>query len=171
MFMKIAIHENKGFSKEWIAYCQKSGYNYKVVNCYDNDIINQLSDCGALMWHYHLNSESDRLFAKKLLFAVEQSGKRVFPNFSTNWHFDDKIGQKYLFESIEAPIVATYVFYDRAQATEWVDKATFPKVFKLRNGASSSNVKLVRSKKHAIKIVNQAFGKGFSHQSNPWEKL
>src|SRR5690606_4491158 len=86
-------------------------------------------------------------------------------------HFDDKIGQKYLFESIEAPIVATYVFYDRAQATEWVDKVTFPKVFKLRNGASSSNVKLVKSKKHAIKIVNQAFGKGFSHQSNPWEKL
>lgn len=169
--MKIAIHKAPGFAKEWISYCQQFGYNYKIVNCYDNDIIDQLQDCDALMWHYHHDSESDRLFAKELLYALEQSGKRVFPNFHTNWHFDDKLGQKYLFEALKAPIIPTYVFYDKYKAIEWLDKTRFPKVFKLRNGAGSWNVKLIESKKDAIQIVEKAFGKGFSHQINSWEYL
>lgn len=46
--MKIAIHHSKGsFSERWITYCQKKGIDYKIVNCYESDIINQLKDCDA----------------------------------------------------------------------------------------------------------------------------
>ncbi len=56
------------------------------------------------MWHFHQGSPRDILFAKQLIFALQTSGKRVFPDFNTVWHFDDKVGQKYLLEAIEAPI-------------------------------------------------------------------
>lgn len=160
--MKIAIHKSRwGFSQDWITYCKEKGIPYKVVNCYDSDIIDQIKDCQALMWHHHHTSVKDKIFAHQLLNAIEHSGKRVFPNFATRWHFDDKVGQKYLLESIHAPLVPSYVFYDKINAIYWIERASFPKVFKLRGGAGSTNVKLVLTRKQAKKIINVAFGSGF----------
>tara|TARA_R110002020_G_scaffold417440_1_gene626602 strand:- start:844 stop:1863 length:1020 start_codon:yes stop_codon:yes gene_type:complete len=161
--MKIGIHQSKGtFSQRWISYCEKHKIEYKLVNCYSNDIIEQVEDCAALMWHFHHTNYKDALFAKGLLFSLEQSGKIVFPNFKTAWHFDDKIGQKYLLESINAPMVPSFVFYDRQSALKWIENSTFPKVFKLRGGSGSRNVRLAKTKKEAKLIVRKAFKEGFS---------
>jgi len=160
--MKIAIHKSAwGFSKEWVRYCEKNKIPYKTVNCYDSDIIEQLKDCEILLWHHHHTDAKDVLFAKGLLYALEQAGKKVFPNFNTGWHFDDKIGQKYLLEAIEAPLVKTWVFYDEQDALKWLETASFPKVFKLRGGAGSTNVKLIRTKSRGQQMIKKAFGAGF----------
>lgn len=161
--MKIAIHNSENsFSQYWIQYCQMKNIPYKVVNAYDFDIIEQLRECDAFMWHHHQSNYKDALFAKQLLFALEQTGKKVFPDFNTGWHFDDKVGQKYLLEAINAPLVPSYVFYEKEEALQWAQKTTFPKVFKLRGGASAVNVRLVKSSKEASSLIKKAFGKGFS---------
>lgn len=169
--MKIAIHQSKiSFSENWISYCEENNISYKVVNCYDTDIIQQLSDCDALMWHHYHLSGKDTLFAKQLLYSIEMSGKVVYPDFRTNWHFDDKLGQKYLLESIDAPLVRSYAFYSKESAKRWAETTSFPKVFKLRCGSSSRNVRLVRSRKEAKQLIRRAFGRGFS-QYPAWEGL
>ena len=158
--MKIAIHKREGsFSDRWINYCKKNDIPYKIVNAYKSNIIEQVSDCSALMWHHHHGLYKDTLYAKQLSFSLQQAGKRVFPDFATCWHFDDKVGQKYLLEAIDVPFIPTYIFYTKEEALKWIDKATFPKVFKLRRGAGSSNVKLLRTKKLAVKFAKRAFGK------------
>lgn len=160
--MKIAIHQNPGgFSDRWIDYCEKNHIDYKIVNAYDTDIVQQMSDCDAFMWHFSHLSYKDALFAKQLLFSLQQAGKKVFPDFDTVWHFDDKVGQKYLLEAIGAPLVPSYVFYTKQEAFKWIEQTSFPKVFKLRGGAGASNVKLVRTKRAAVRLVKKAFGKGF----------
>lgn len=172
--MKIGIHHHPhqgNSSNKWIAYCEEKAIDYKIVNCYENNIFEQLKDCDALMWHHHLSHGGDHLFAKQLLCSIQLSGKKVFPDINTNWHFDDKVGQKYLFESINAPLVPTYVFYSKLEALNWINEIIFPKVFKLRNGAASTNVKLVKTKSDAIKLVDIAFGKGFSHQQSAKDNL
>lgn len=160
--MKIAFnYEQDPFKDQWIEYCNTNSIDYKIVNCYKPNIIQELTDCDALMWHHSHGNYKDVLFAKQLLYSLEQSGKKVFPDFNTGWHFDDKVGQKYLFESIGAPLVNSYVFYTKKESLEWIESTIFPKVFKLRGGAGSSNVKLVRTKEEAIRIVKKAFGRGF----------
>lgn len=160
--MKIAIHKSDwGFSKDWVNYCEKNKITFKIVNCYDSSIIQDIQDCEVLFWHHHHTLAKDKVFAKQLLFAIEQSGKKVFPDFNTGWHFDDKLGQKYLLEAIKAPLVPTEVFYSKKEANSWAESAVFPKVFKLRGGAGSSNVKLVHSKNEAKKLTATAFRKGF----------
>lgn len=162
--MKLAIHHRKGsFSDRWIAYCERNHILFKLVNAYENDIIDQVEECDIFLWHFnHLNSK-DNLLAKELLFSLEQSGKIVFPAFNEGWHFDDKLGQKYLLEAIKAPVVPSYVFYSKEEAFKWIEKTDFPKVFKLRGGAGSVNVKLAKSKKHAKVLINKAFHKGFKY--------
>lgn len=167
----IAIHQSNGtFSDRWIAYCEKDGIPFKIVDCYQSNIILQLADCNALMWHFHHASPKATLFAKQLLYGVAASGKKVFPDYNTAWHFDDKVGQKYLLEAIGAPLVQSDVFYTKKEALDWVNNNHFPKVFKLRGGAGSANVRLARSHSEAISLVNRAFGKGFS-QYDGWSNL
>lgn len=158
----IAIHKaTGGFSDRWISYCQTMGIPYKIVNCYDTEIISQLSGCSALMWQYYQGSAKDFIMAKALMNSLEHAGIRTFPNFRTAWHFDDKVGQKYLLEAIGAPMAHSSVFYNKKEALNWADQADFPKVFKLRGGAGSQNVKLVRTRVQAKKLIKKAFGRGF----------
>jgi glutathione synthase/RimK-type ligase-like ATP-grasp enzyme len=169
--MKLGIHYSKGsFSERWIAYCNANSIKYKLVDCYKSNIIHQLSDCDALMWHFNHKGPKDSKFAKQLLYSVEASGKRVFPDYRTMWHFDDKVGQKYLLESIGAPLAPVFVFYTKKEAIEWANQTIYPKVFKMRTGAGSDNVKLVKSKNAAYKLIKKAFGKGFK-QYEAWSDL
>ena len=159
----IAIHHSKGsFSDRWIAYCKANEIAYKIVDCYQSDIMHQLNDCDALMWHINHQNSKDVLFAKQLLYSVQAAGKRVFPDYNTAWHFDDKVGQKYLLEAIGAPLVPTWIMYNKKDALVWAEKNSFPKVFKLRGGAGSANVRLAKTKSEAVQLIEKAFGRGFS---------
>lgn len=164
--MKIAIHKRPySFSDRWIHYCEENIIPFKIVNCYDSDIIEQLKDCNGLMWHWNQNDYRAQNFARQLIISVEKMGIKVFPNSNNCWHFDDKVGQKYLLEAINAPLVPSYAFYDKSTAVNWAKQTSYPKVFKLRGGAGSINVKLVKSKKQAKKLIQRSFSRGFAFSS------
>lgn len=166
--MKLAIHFTPGgFSDRWIHYCQQNNIPYKVVDCYNTNIVEDLKDCNALMWHHNHALPKDQLFAKQLMFSLEESGMVVFPDFNTAWHFDDKLGQKYLFETLELPAVKAYAFFSKKEAKKWIETTDLPKVFKLRRGAGSRNVWLVKTKSEAKRLINKAFGRGF-RQYDAW---
>lgn len=160
--MKIAIHNDYGWNMEWIEYCRQHTIDHKVVNAYDSNIVAQISDCDIFMWHHSHVCHKDLMFAKQLLYSLENGGMIVYPNFDTCWHFDDKVGQKYLLEAMHAPLVTSYVFYDEQTAQQWAGETCYPKVFKLRRGAGSMNVQLVKNSKEARKLISKAFKNGFS---------
>jgi len=161
--MRIGIHhKEKGtFSERWIQFCEQKQISFIIVDCYKNDIVQQLADCDLVMWHHNHVHPKDVLFARQLMFALENTGKKVFPDFYTQWHFDDKVAQKYLLEAAGAAMVPSYVFYDKTSAKEWIKTTHFPKVFKLRGGAGSKNVMLVKDSQKANSLVEKAFGRGF----------
>lgn len=160
----IAIHKsNSGFHSNWKKYLLKKEIPFKEVNCYDDDLVEQLSGCKALMWHHSQNDPRDLNIAKQILFALEHSGFIVFPDFKSNWHFDDKLGQKYLLELHNLPMVKSFAFFEKKKAIDFVNTTSYPIVFKLRGGAGSFNVKLVKSKVEGEKLVNKAFSSGFSN--------
>ena len=160
---KLAIHHReRSWSERWIAYCETHAIPYTIVNCLDSDIMGQLRTFDGLLWHWHHGDPREQLMARHVITSAETMGVKVFPSISTCWHFDDKIAQKYLLEAIEAPLVPTYVFYGLKEALDWIDRASFPKVFKLRRGAGSSNVKLAHSALEARALAERAFGSGFA---------
>lgn len=163
MTVQLAIHHRKGsFSDRWIAYCESQGIQYQVVNCLDSNIIKRLSDMSVLLWHWSQDDPREQLMARHVIRAAEMMGVKVFPNTSSCWYFDDKLAQKYLLEAVGAPLVPTYVFYDLKEAFQWIDRTSFPKVFKLRKGAGSRNVRLVHNATQARILAERAFSSGFS---------
>ncbi len=166
--MKIAVHHREdSYSTRWIQTLEKRGIDSLVVNGYDNNIIDQVSGCDAVLWHLNHGSLTDLIFSRHILQACDEMGIHTFPNLNTRFHFDDKVTQKYLLEAINAPLVPSYVFYNRKAAYKWLEGIDYPVVFKLRRGAGASNVKLVHTRSEANKLVRKAFGKGFPFIASP----
>jgi len=160
--MKVAVHHREGsFSDRWIAYCADRRIPCEAVSAYDSDILRRMASADAFLWHWHHGSAQDLMMARHVIRAAEMMGLAVFPNTATCWHFDDKVAQKYLLEAVGAPLVPTYVFYDLDIALDWIGRTSFPKVFKLRRGAGSRNVRLVRTAGEARRLARRAFGPGF----------
>jgi len=167
--MRLAIHHNKGsFSERWIAYCEERRIPYTAVNCLKTDIMQQLTLSDGLLWHWNHQDPAEILVARHVIVAAEMLGMVVFPSTPTCWHFDDKVAQKYLLEAVNAPLVSTYVFYNLETALHWIDGASFPKVFKLRKGAGSENVRLVGNREEARVLAKRAFASGFRPVPQYW---
>jgi len=164
MSLNIAIHYYKNdFSDKWVEYCKKNNIKYQLIDCYDNNIIEIMRRFDILLWSWNLNDFSSSIIAKDIIFALEKMGKIVFPNFKTSYLYDNKMGQKYLLESIGNNIsIPSYIFYTKNSAKKWINQTEFPKVFKLSSGAGALNVELCYNKHQANKLLNIAFGKGFS---------
>lgn len=161
--MKIAIHPfENGLSDYWIPFLEKNNIPWKIVNCYSSNIIKEISDCTHLFWQWTQADPIAMQMALGLTRALEQKGIVVFPDSNNAWHFDNKVFQKYLFEAIDAPLANSYVFYSKIEAKNWAKTTCFPKVFKLKGGAGSNNVKLIQTKRKAIRLINKAFGRGYS---------
>ncbi len=159
----IGIHDSPGsFSDRWIEWCSLHQVPFKRLNCLSNDIVQQCAGLEAVFWHWTLVSLDEPLVARQVIASLEQAGVLVFPSTATCWHYDDKVGQKFLLEAIGAPLIPTWVFTNVAEAREWVAEATWPKVFKLRCGAGSENVQLVQSRHQAEELCRHAFEDGFA---------
>lgn len=172
----IGIHTASGsFVAEWIAYLQEKGIEYKEIDCFSTSIMQQVKSCSAILWHWEHHDIEAQLFARQLICSVEEMGIKVFPGLKTSWHYDDKVGQKYLLEACDAPLIPTYVFYKRETALQWIKNTSFPKVWKLRGGAGSQNVRLINTAREGRKTITKAFSRGFrnskvySLQNRIWE--
>jgi glutathione synthase/RimK-type ligase-like ATP-grasp enzyme len=158
----IGIHDSAGtFSDRWIEICERRAIPFARVNCLASDAMEQCAGKSAILWHWLFNNPTEQLIARQVIAALEQKGTVVFPNSASCWHYDDKVGQKYLLEAVQSPLIPTWVFTDPVQARAWVAAAEWPKVFKLRRGAGSANVWLVRNRRHAESLCRRAFGRGF----------
>ncbi len=162
MAILIGIHNTPGsFSDRWITYCEENNIAFKIVDCLASDVIRQCDELNAVLWHWPHYGLREQLIARAVIASLEQKRIKVFPSTATCWHYDDKVAQKFLLEAIGSPLIPTWVFTDKSEARAWVGHATWPKVFKLRGGAGSSNVRLVNSCAQAENICRRAFGKGF----------
>jgi glutathione synthase/RimK-type ligase-like ATP-grasp enzyme len=164
--IKIGVNRiSSDFRERWVQHSRSIGIDLVDINCHGNEIIQKAKHLDGILWHWLHYRYEDQLTARQTITAIEMTGCKVYPNSKTCWHYDDKIAQKYLLESVDAPIIPTWVFTSKCECLKWVDGTNWPKVFKLRCGAGSRNVRLIKSKAEANSLISRCFDKGF--QSAP----
>lgn len=165
----IAICARAGsFTDRWISECDRRGISYIIVDMLSPDLIDTLKAniVEVMLAHPPMYDRAAQLAASAVIKACEVMGVRVFPGSQDYWHFDDKIAQSYIFSALDVKTPKTHVLYDKRAALEWVQCAKFPLVFKLKSGAGSINVHLVRDLAHAQRIVQRMFAKGYAPASS-----
>ena len=166
--MKIAIHQNKNifdhpitWETEWIKYCNDNAIEYEVIDCFRTDIAKKLKEFKYLVWHYQNYVLQEMMFARSILNIAENLGIKVFPDFKTSWHYDDKVSETLLLDSVNSQIPKFWFFAEKKKALSWMEKsATFPIVAKLKTGAGSHNVKMIKNKSQGKSYVKKMFGSG-----------
>lgn len=168
--MKIAIHNSArempfNFAHRWIKYAKETGIDVLCIDFKKNNISDKIRGCNGAMWHWS-HFPDDKQSAPKILDALE-TGLHipVFPNKETRWHYDEKIAQNYFFDAIRAPKIKTWIFWNKDEASEFVETAEYPLVFKLSVGAGSANILKIENKKEAVKLAELMFGTGFQPYS------
>lgn len=160
--MKVAlVYKENTFAEEWLKYLQENNIDHFQVDPYANDSIKEISKADYFFWHFDHFDCKDVLCAKSIINSLEGKVK-CFPNLKECFYFNDKLSQKYLLEAHQIQIPQTNVFYDKEKAKSFASKTKFPVVAKLRKGAGSSNVWLLKNKKEATEYINKSFGNGFS---------
>ena len=164
--MRIAVHhvESAGsemWSWRWIDELKKRNVEVLVVDLRQQDAISSLKGVDGVMWHWDHAAINERIPAPSILRAIEH-GLRipVFPNWNSSWHFNQKVSQHYLLEAMDAPRVKSWVFWDYAEACEFLRTCEYPIVFKLSSGAGGANVMKLDSERHAARIVRRMFTTG-----------
>lgn len=173
--MKIAIHNNKeifSHSTSWVPvwekYCKENKIEYSIVDCFNNDIINTLKDYNFLLWCTTNYSLPEKIISKSILYTATKMNLKVFPDYNTFWHSDDKIAETYLLQSVKAPLPRSWMLYTKQSANDFVNNYNnYPLVAKLRCGSGSSNVRLLKSKTEALSYIDIMFTKGYNSTPNP----
>jgi hypothetical protein len=152
----------------WADLLADAGHPVRWVNVYHADILKQLRGCDGFMWRYGQRGGMVQI-AQRLLPVIERElGLMVYPDQNTCWHFDDKIAQAHLFEALRIPTPRTWVWFEADAARRWAATARYPVVLKLWAGASSENVRLVRSAREAEWWIGRLFGNGVFQLSERW---
>lgn len=164
--MRLAIYDRKGsYSDRWIQACQDRNIPYITVDLFDDALIETLrrDKITAVLAHPPMADRRSRIAAHAIIQSLAVSDLcDVFPRPSDFWHFDDKVAQQYAFDACAIPTPKTHVFFERHQAVKWAENATFPWVFKLKAGAGSVNVTLVRTRDKAKKKIEKMFAQGYT---------
>ncbi len=169
--MKIAILYNEveklhstNWSLAWKEYCENNNLYYKIINPYKIGVVMQLLEFDIILWHYSNYSFKDMLMAKNILNTLEYHDKKVFPSSKDAWHFDDKLAETYLLESILAPIPKSFYYYNYNDLKYAINnnEVSFPIIAKLRNGSGSHNVKKIDTAKELKSYGKKMFTSGLN---------
>jgi glutathione synthase/RimK-type ligase-like ATP-grasp enzyme len=160
--LKVAlVYKENTFAEEWLKYLQENTIDHFQVDPYANDAIKKILKADYFFWHFDHFDYKDVLCAKSIINSLE--GKvECFPNLKECFYFNDKLSQKYLLEAHQIKIPQTSVFYDKNEAKNFASETKYPIVAKLRKGAGSSNVWLLKNKKESTDFINKSFGYGFN---------
>jgi glutathione synthase/RimK-type ligase-like ATP-grasp enzyme len=122
----------------------------------------QLPHLDLFIFNWYLTSRQHQLAPTILPIIENENNILCFPNFNTYWAYDDKIREYYLLRHHSFSVIPSWVFWDKPSALAWLETAPLPVVFKLKGGASSENIVLVRTKQHARKLIDKMFHTGIT---------
>ena len=151
------------WTPRFVEYCEEAGILYELVDCYSTGIVPKLDRYSALIWNYSNYVISDLLEARNIIQVAESLGLVCFPSQKAGWHFDDKIAEMYAFQSVNAPIPESWVFYMEDECVDWLrGEAKYPLVAKLRCGSGANNVKLLNNEREAVAYAHRMFSGGYN---------
>jgi len=160
MEKKIFIHGENGFCRNFPLEAKKRGLAYQVGNALEEALLPPATPPDVVLWNLNHENPVDMEDGRAFLHVLEISGVSVFPNQATCWHFEDKAVQQMLLAGVGAPMPEYWIFHDRKRALTFLESCNYPVVFKLKKGAGSINVKLVRNLADGRKLVYRMFGRG-----------
>jgi len=145
----------------YVSACEELGVAYRLVEVTGPDWMQRIreADCdGYLAWPPNDYQERHLVYMEKLYFINKLFGKPIYPTFEELYLDANKRTTSYFLEAMGLPHARTWVFSDKEQALGFVRNCDLPIVVKTNIGVAAKGVEIVRSRRHAERIVRRTFG-------------
>ncbi|MCK5133665.1 MAG: hypothetical protein KAR40_16110 [Candidatus Sabulitectum sp.] len=166
--IKIAVQKDSGsYWKSWEKRIIDSGHECVLLDLRKSSEFDKALRFDGVMWHIDMKP-SMQSAASSVLSSLEIGARKpVFPNLETRWHFDNKVSQAYLFKQMGIVTPETNIFWNEEDAMHWVhNQCEFPVVAKLKRGAGSTAVYILRNQQDAERYTRRMFSlKGISGEA------
>lgn len=168
--MIIGIHPDRTgeqtYSQKWAEFLSKESVTYEFIDLFNIHDFKELRRFDGIMWRWGLNYPESILAPRVFDIIERELNIPVYPNSQMRFTWNDKIKQYYLFKAYNIKIPKTWIFWNYQVAKNWAKETNYPKVFKLAQGAGSSNVTLVNNTSEADVLIKRMFNEGIKTNSN-----
>ena len=161
--MKLGILKAWGDDyKQYINACEYLKVNYVVIDILSDDWIQKIkmSKCDGFLARPPCDiQERKSIYDEKLYFINHFMKKEIYPSFDELYIYENKRNMSYFLELFNYPHPKTRVFSRKRDALNFIEKTSYPIVFKTNIGAGASGVTIIKNKKEALKFINKVFGR------------
>ncbi len=147
----------------YIKACHELKINYKVIDIRSSNWIELIleSECAVfLAWPTIYKPVQKQFWDERLTILRKVLGKKVFPTLDLLWLYESKRRTRDWLKCNNFSHPQTEVFFTEEDANKFLDNTNYPIVLKTDQGAVSSGVYIIRSKKESKKWVKKAFNRG-----------
>jgi len=149
--------------KHYIAACREMDVSYKVLDITGSDWVEVIRNCQCdafLVWPSPLITIWKQMYDERLKVMVDDMGKMIFPSYDELWMWESKRRMRDWLVAHNVPHPRTWVFFNLDRVKQFLQSARFPVVFKPDFGDCARAVKILRSKKEALRILNKVWTSG-----------
>lgn len=149
----------------WIRACEKlkNKVNYKIVDLTRNNWIENIKIKPfdfLLAKPGGLTSSFKQLYDERISILVNELSYPVYPSLTEILIYENKRYLSYWLKAKNLSHPETWVFYNKQEALDFIEKSSFPIVAKTNIGASGSGVKVIKDAKEADLYINSTFSGG-----------
>lgn len=169
---KIALHVGADgslpdYMETYTAILEKNAIDYVIVDSSEEGFWDSIKSVDIFIYRW-AQYDHERQIANTILPIIENNyKKKCFPDELTSWLYDDKLRQQLLFQARGLPIIPGHVVFDKKLAEKLVESVQLPIIFKLRNGAASENVSLVKTRSALEALSKKMFTEGIKTKMIP----
>lgn len=149
--------DHVGWSDRFAEFATALDIEYEVFIIERGNWLDTVDRFSGILWRPNLDPPFCEEAKEKIYFLESCLGKRVFPNWATFWHYDNKRAQSYMLGWAGVAIPETFVCFCKEDAREAVRRLRFPLVSKTAGGAASEFVRLLRDPAEADAEIRCAF--------------
>lgn len=145
----------------YIAACKELGVDYEVVDILASDWVERVSNssCDGFLARPPCDLPVRKaVYDERLYFLSNVLKRPIYPGFEELFIYENKRNMASWLQIHRFPHPKTEVFCRKADAIEYLDKCTYPVVFKANTGASARQVRIVKDRFEAKTIIHQIFG-------------
>lgn len=165
----LILIEPRNFHHDYIKACEELAVEYVLLDLRDYDWLERIiqSKCKAILaWPSAASPLWKELFDERMQIVKNYLKLLVIPTYEETWMWESKKRMAYYFKSNKIQTPQTNIFYSYKQAIEFIEASAFPMVYKADHGDSSRGVKILKTKKQTVSLIEKAFGKGLRHGLN-----
>jgi hypothetical protein len=132
---------------------------YRLIDIEADNWLDDVTPCTHIIWRPNLSDPFLRQAQEKLSLIHHFLGIPTFPDAAAFWHYDNKNAQYYIAAHSHLKMVPSFVSYSYQAARHYLDGCVYPLVSKSASGAASTNVRLLRSRREALRELRYLFNR------------